>query len=66
VPKDKLGLRRSTRGRQISFAYDPNLRFNGEYFWLPVQCEELLDLREQLGLRREPRMPLHLTVARVS
>jgi len=66
VPKDKLGIRQSMRGRRITFAYDPNLQFNGEYFWLPVQCEELLDLREQLGLRREPRMPLHLTVARVS
>jgi hypothetical protein len=66
VSKSKAGLRRSLKGRLIDFRYSPDLQFNGEYFWFWVQCDELLDLREQLGLRRTPKQRLHLTVGRVS
>lgn len=66
IDKSKRALWKSLRNRQIEFNYDPNLRTNGEYFWYQVECEELLDLREELGLRREPKQRLHLTVGRVS
>jgi len=66
VPKSGHGLWRSLVNRQIDFRYNPDLQFNGEYFWFWVQCDELLNLREQLGLRREPKQRLHLTVGRVS
>lgn len=62
----KRDLWRSLGGRVVDFRWNPDLQFNGEYFWFWVECEELLDLREQLGLRREPKQPLHLTVARIS
>ncbi|MDB4278602.1 hypothetical protein N9917_03235 [Deltaproteobacteria bacterium] len=65
IDKSKRSLWKSLRNRELEFTYDPDLRSNGEYFWHQVQCEELLDLREQLGLRREPKQRLHLTVGRV-
>lgn len=32
------------------------------YVFYPVRCEAALDYRELLGLPREPRYPLHLTI----
>jgi hypothetical protein len=52
-------------GKTIEFGYEPDIRTDGEYYWLPVVCPQLLDLREELGLKRELRFPLHLTVAKV-
>ncbi len=34
----------------------------GDYVLYPVRCEAALDYRERLGLPREPRYPLHLTI----
>ena len=51
-------------GYQYTFEYNPeDIRRNGEYIWTPVRCGELLDLRETFGLRRDPGIPLHLTIA---
>jgi hypothetical protein len=50
----------------IEFEYEPEVQDNGEYFWLKVKCDYLLDLREKLGLRRHPKFGLHLTIGRRS
>jgi hypothetical protein len=34
----------------------------GEYVFFPVRCDAALDYRERLGLPREPKYPLHLTI----
>ena len=34
----------------------------GDYVFFPVRCDAALDYRERLGLPREPRHPLHLTI----
>lgn len=34
----------------------------GDYVFYPVRCEAALDYRQRLGLPREPRYPLHLTI----
>lgn len=34
----------------------------GDYVFFPVDCASALDYREALGLPREPRHPLHLTI----
>jgi hypothetical protein len=34
----------------------------GDYVFFPVDCEAALEYREALGLPREPRHPLHLTI----
>jgi hypothetical protein len=53
-------------GRLVEFRYSPELQTNDEYFWLDVECDELLDIREQLGLPRNPLFDLHLTIGRVT
>jgi hypothetical protein len=37
---------------------------DGVFYWLPVVSAPLLDLRASLGLAREPKHPLHLTLGR--
>lgn len=45
---------------EIEYAQDP--RETDGYVYLPVFCEAALAYRELLGLPREPRWPLHLTI----
>ena len=51
-------------GEEIAFEHAPAAQTDGTFFWLPVVAEELLDLREHLGLSRHPKSPLHLTLGR--
>ncbi len=57
-------LWRKYEGETIEFAYGHEVHSHDSWYWLNVHCERLLDIREELGLRRELRWPLHLTVAR--
>jgi hypothetical protein len=50
---------------EFEFSYEPELMGNGEYWWIRIHCEQMLDLRERLGLKREPFYPLHLTIGRI-
>jgi hypothetical protein len=50
----------------IEFEYEPGVKDNGEYYWLNVKCEALLDIRSAYGLVRNPRFGLHLTVGRTT
>ncbi len=49
-------------GQLIEFSYEHEIVSNGRYFWLPVHCEGLLDIRESLGLSRKPYYNFHLTI----
>ena len=59
-------LWRLDEGKLIEFEYEGGVIDNGEYFWLKVNCPYLGDLREKMGLRREPRFGFHLTVGRTT
>lgn len=61
--EDKWGLFHKKR---IDFDYEPGVIDNGEYYWLKVKCDALLDIREMYGLSREPKFGLHLTVGRTT
>lgn len=50
-------------GSRVEFAWNECPRSSGHHWWFDVICETLLDLREVYGLRRGPRLPLHLTFA---
>jgi hypothetical protein len=50
------------QAQEIEFKYEPNIQETGGYLWVPVQCEFALTHREELGLPREPELPLHLTI----
>lgn len=53
---------RKYEGRLIEFEYLHRPDSNELYVWLPVFCEEALDMREELGLKRHSYHSLHLTV----
>ena len=62
-PDDKfMTAWRKHEGKRIQFEYEHIACGNDLYVWLPVICEEALDLRQELGLSRNPFHPLHLTV----
>ena len=56
---------RTRHGERVAFDYELAARTEGGFYWLDIACNELLDLRETLGLLRSPRRPFHLTLGRV-
>lgn len=61
IPPDQTAWRKYER-KLITFEYIHRPEGNGVYVWLPVICSQALDLREELGLSRNPYHPLHLTI----
>lgn len=57
-------LWRLDEGQVVEFEYEASAVDNGTYYWLRVSCPFLLDLRQRLGLARQPRFNLHLTIGR--
>ena len=49
-------------GKRVEFEYQHFTHTNGAYWWLDVNCQELLDIRVELGLPMNPEFPLHLSV----
>lgn len=59
----KPDLWRKYAGKIISFNYGETVRSNHIHFWLDVDCPVLLDIRDELGLPRNPVFgQLHLTI----
>lgn len=52
------------QGAEIEFAYGHEIQSHDGYHWLTIYCDQLLDIREELGLIRELRWALHLTIAK--
>jgi len=46
----------------VTFQYEAPVRSNNKHVWLDVDCEEILDFRESVGLPRNPEFKLHCTV----
>lgn len=64
IPNIKLwGLEAN---KLIDFDYDGGVIDNGEYYWLKVSCPYLSLLRQEYGLRPEPRFGFHLTIGRTT
>lgn len=57
-------LYRKHHNEMIEFSYSNELQTNGDYWWLPVQCDKLELLREELGLSKEPEFGFHLTIGK--
>jgi len=49
-------------GQKIFIEYSPEVETNERHYWLDVDCPFLLDLREELGLKRNPYYKLHMTI----
>jgi hypothetical protein len=52
--------------QEITITYDPDVRTNSEHWWMRVHSNDLLDIREELGLIRFPEFTFHLTLGRPS
>lgn len=57
---------RADEGKLIEFEYEGGVVDNKEYYWLRVTCPYLADLRQKMGLPREPRFGFHLTIGRTT
>jgi hypothetical protein len=53
-------------GKEIDFYIELEPRSNGEHWWLRAYCPDAENIREALGLRREPYFGLHLTLGHVN
>lgn len=53
---------RKYEGTKVSFFCVPEVKTNGQYYWLEVFMPEVGFMREELGLPSEPKIPLHLSV----
>ena len=61
-PNDKCHLWRKYDGQLVKYYYDSQARGDDVYVWLDVECDFLLDIREEMGLPRHPMYSLHLTI----
>jgi hypothetical protein len=61
-PDDKKHLWWKYKGETVQFTCSTVAGTNGDYFWLDAYCPRLLDIREELGLPRDPKWPLHLSI----
>src|ERR1700690_2937079 len=44
-------LWRLDENKKVDFEYEAGVQDNGEYYWLKVKCDYLLDLRDKYGLK---------------
>lgn len=49
-------------GKEVTFYYQNVLRSNGAHWWLRAWSPETEDIRESMGLPRDPFFGLHLTI----
>jgi hypothetical protein len=49
----------------VDFSYSPEINSNGEYFWAPVECKRIEDIRVELGLPPKIIYPWHLTIGNI-
>lgn len=61
-PEDRQHLWERYNGKKVEFEYLYPPETDGYYVWLNVLCPELLDMREELGLPRDPEFPLHVSI----
>ena len=53
---------RKYHGEYIDFEYCSVVKTDGNYFWLDVECPDLVYIRRELGLQDTPKWPYHLTI----
>jgi len=56
---------RGFRGTVVFFYYPERIFLYDTHVWLPVSGDGLYDIRESVGLSRNPVMPFHMTIGRI-
>lgn len=64
IPKENIEYWKKDEGKTIEFNYSNKIKWNDDYVWIDVESEDLLDIREQLGLKRQPKWNLHITLGK--
>lgn len=64
-PEDCRDLWRKMQEQEVEFTYAHEVETDGEYYWLRVECEELNQLRKELGLSEHVQFGFHLTIGRL-
>jgi hypothetical protein len=49
-------------GKEIEFEHSGEIRTNGNHWWVRTYCDNLKDLREEMGYERNGMWGLHLTL----
>jgi len=52
-------------GQTVDFYVTPESHTNGEYFWLPVECPQAIEMRIELGLSPKPYYDFHLSYGHI-
>lgn len=63
-PNEFKHLWKKREGMEVEFTYTPNFQTNGEYWWLDIQCPVLNEVRQELGLSKEPKFGYHLSIGK--
>lgn len=61
-PDDRKHLWHKYAGQTVEFLYSNEMGRYGPYWACNVICEHASDVREELGLPREPWNPFHITI----
>lgn len=51
---------------EFSYIYEGGFYTNGQHFWLKVWSPAFGNIRESLGLSRDPKVPFHLSIGSLS
>jgi len=49
---------------EVTMFYDPNIRTNGDHWWMRAHCNDFFDIREELNLPKFSSLSFHLTIGR--
>jgi hypothetical protein len=64
VQPEYLHLWKKYQNKPIHFEYSVDIEQHWKFFVLPVRCEELVNIRGELGLSTK-KSPLHITIGRL-
>lgn len=62
--KEYQHLWRKHHEKTVTFYYEHEVFYADNFWWLRVKCDELKDIRKELGLNPEVEHGLHLTIGR--
>lgn len=65
-PIHNSSLWKIRQGESLQVYYSPFLEHAEGFWWLPILCPQLEEIRLELGLSPQPQYGFHMTVGRVS
>ena len=63
-PADKQHLWRKRHEQEVDIFYSPIIEDHSGFYWLPISCPSLCEVRAELGLSPQVEYGFHLTIGR--